>query len=392
MATGEKKNHSKRKIAVLVVHGVNAKVPDTEFSNLEAVTDLLVNHDFIANEITYSPPEYTRVTIEVNNLPQPGDLRSADSGTAVTTELLRDFKPEHYYHKTRRYETVRRNLDRSKEDQDVKVHLYEMFWADLSRPVAFSGLQAISAFFELLFNVCSLGRKSLTEAGKKNSEKVIFRLLSWLQVAIEWILTLAIPLLNGWFFGALLIFYPLTLDTVHWDAMVPPIAGLASIALFVGLVFPRVPNLAFRWSSLVVSGLSFGLVVCLVALVVGEIKVGPDGATSWRWVVSTVLIALILCGTLIVPCLFTRHRSAWPVWSIICLTNLVLLGWEISRAFPRHSSSFLSTTPGAMRAAVLRWADLVFAGCTTCWIAVAFLNFLFMITATWGASGHPASI
>jgi hypothetical protein len=49
MATAEKKNHSKGKIAVLVVHGVNAKVPDTEFSNLEAVTDLLVNHDFIAN-------------------------------------------------------------------------------------------------------------------------------------------------------------------------------------------------------------------------------------------------------------------------------------------------------------------------------------------------------
>jgi len=36
-----------------------------------------------------------------------------------------------------------------------------------------------------------------------------------------------------------------------------------------------------------------------------------------------------------------------------------------------------------MRAAVLQWADLVFAGCTICWIAVAFLNFLFMITATW---------
>src|ERR1700676_1232624 len=128
MASEEKKVASKSKIAVLVIHGVNAKFPDTECRNLEAVTDLLINHDFTEGGIAYTTPEYTRVTIEVNDLPPPEQLNAGDSGTSATSELLKDFKPEHYYHKTQRHETIRRNLDRSKGDQDVKVHLYEMFW------------------------------------------------------------------------------------------------------------------------------------------------------------------------------------------------------------------------------------------------------------------------
>lgn len=383
MSIIEKKSFSKRKVAVLVVHGVNAKVPDTEFSNLEAVTDLLTNHDFTESGINYNPPEYTRVPIEVNSLPKIEQYAAGDSGTEVTKELLKDYEPEHYYHKTRRHETVRRNLDRSMEDQDVKVHLYEIFWADLSRPVAFSGLQAIYAFFELLFNVCSLGRKSLTEASKRNAGKVIFPILAWLQVSIEWILTLGIPLLNGWFFGALLIFYPLTLDPVHWDAIVPPVAGFASIAIFMCFAFPREARSTFRWLSIVAFGFIIGLLVCVFFLFAANMKIDTGGTTGLRWIVSTVLMASILCCALVIPCWFSRHRNAWPFWSAICLSSLLLLGWQIYQAFAGRPNSFLNTNPGTLRATVLRWADLVFAGCTICWVAVGLLNFLFMIGANW---------
>jgi len=192
------------KVAVVVVHGVNAKTPDKEFSNLNAVTDLLTNHDFTNSGISYSVPEYTAVQVRIDDVPKGEKTSKGDRGTEYTGELLERFSSDPYYYKTQRRETTRRNLDRTKAGEDIDVHLYEMFWADLSRPVALSGLHSIVALFELLFNVCSLGRKSLRAAQAENRSTFTWPVLSFLQVSIEWITTLGIPLANAWFLGAAL--------------------------------------------------------------------------------------------------------------------------------------------------------------------------------------------
>lgn len=57
------------RLAVLVVHGVAAKVPNREFVNLEAVTDLLTFQDEAKLQASYCLNEPTTVKFHVNSLP-----------------------------------------------------------------------------------------------------------------------------------------------------------------------------------------------------------------------------------------------------------------------------------------------------------------------------------
>lgn len=370
-------SRSKRpKVAVLVVHGVNAKTPDKEFSNLNGVTDLLTNHDFTSGGISYSVPEYTAVQVKIGDVPRGQKTSNGDRGTEYTGELLERFSQEPYYYKTQRRETTRRNLDRTNAGEDIDVHLYEMFWADLSRPVALSGLQTIVALFELLFNVCSLGRKSLRAAQAENRSTFTWPVLSVVQVSIEWITTLGIPLANAWFLGAALIYFPLTLNDAQRDAMIPALIGLLGIGLTMW-GFYYFSRSHFRWFPTVVFGLLGGLLVFGFAWYIGAAHNG------WGWLLSIVLMTVIVFFSIVVVLWISRHRGALPFWGAICLAASVSLGWRVAKAVAAVPEWWDNLQPGTLKAGVLQWADWLFAGSTCSWVALGLLNLLFMLLAAW---------
>jgi hypothetical protein len=89
------------RVGVLIVHGVNAPVPDPDFSTLKAVASLLENHDFKKDGF-YTPSSVTQFSIPVtgvppvpSNLDQPGE--QIDRGNAVMIEAIKDFKTEQSY-------------------------------------------------------------------------------------------------------------------------------------------------------------------------------------------------------------------------------------------------------------------------------------------------------
>jgi hypothetical protein len=83
-------------VAVLVVHGVNAPVPDPDFSTLRDVTNLLVNHDF-GPTANYKPASITQFSLKVDGVPKraPGPAaRTEDRGNAVMEDAIGEFKAD----------------------------------------------------------------------------------------------------------------------------------------------------------------------------------------------------------------------------------------------------------------------------------------------------------
>ena len=98
-----------------------------------------------------------------------------------------------------------------KRQQDV--HIYEVYWADLSR-LGSTFTQIFSELYQLLFHLASLGRQTIDfarlESGNQKSR--IWALLSHLQSWAVRMLTLPIPILNLCMLAVVLVVVPTRLD------------------------------------------------------------------------------------------------------------------------------------------------------------------------------------
>jgi hypothetical protein len=233
------------RVTVLVVHGVAAKVPNREFLNLEAVSDLLTYQDETQLHANYRLKQAATVKFDVENLPEPtarstpnpdGDnLRKPnakdDAGIRFTESLVCNLKDESYPYTTRRNELIRTV---GKEPSEAEVHVHEFFWADLSRPASLEGLHSVSAFLRLICSVCILGTKSLPRAKltKRAGKSGFYKVLFGVQYAIYWITLLYIPIVATSFLAGVASLYILTQKDYTINAIVPVLAGLS---LMVGL-------------------------------------------------------------------------------------------------------------------------------------------------------------
>src|SRR5438477_6265038 len=94
------------------------------------------------------------------------------------------------------YETVRLTGSRMTPGQaPCPVHIYELFWADLSR--LGSGLiRLVVEFYELLFHLCGLGARSLDFGQAQHADDARWKLLGAARASADCLLTLAVPVLN----------------------------------------------------------------------------------------------------------------------------------------------------------------------------------------------------
>lgn len=81
--------------------------------------------------------------------------------------------------------------------QKTEVHLYEMYWADLSRPKN-TILSFFQGLYQLLFHVGSLSRLAISTGleAAENRDRKPWKWLNWTQTWAVRILTLPIPILN----------------------------------------------------------------------------------------------------------------------------------------------------------------------------------------------------
>src|SRR5215212_7636631 len=145
-----------RRIAVLAVHGIADQPPN---ETVRGVANLLLASR--AEGADYSLFEESPVRIGTDRVNTPNDAEPPtqpaldDLGHALMIDLLRHYRSEG---PAAEYETVRLKGTRQAAptagpgaEPDREVHLYELYWADLSR-LGQGFITILGEFYQLLFH------------------------------------------------------------------------------------------------------------------------------------------------------------------------------------------------------------------------------------------------
>lgn len=226
-----------KRVAVVVVHGIANQAPG---DTLHAVSNSLLRLNDENGHVSYACNEETTVRIPVQNVKvsHPASIAAAAAPAAKRSvfeersdyvlwlhrpkarpsmvaackragvsqphdyahhfmrEQLRDYHPQDG---DRVYETQRLvSQRRDKQGRALEVHLYEMYWADLSR-LPGGVLRFFGELYQLLFHLSSLGRHTIDFALAEHVDDAsakTWRVLSWFQKWANRLLTLPIPILN----------------------------------------------------------------------------------------------------------------------------------------------------------------------------------------------------
>ncbi len=253
------------------------------------------------------------------------------------------------------FETLR--LDSVRNSRPRRVHVFEAYWADLSR-LESGILSAVLELYQLMFYVCSLGRKTIQFARTANPSRW-WGAFAWAHAIVEWPLTLGVPILNLMALALAAVLFTIKIPDDGWSVRLSGIAGMAIAAALGGGLLTYVGRMRFRGSVWPVAG-----IVCVV-LAAGGAALGYlvfGGARSYR---PLGFIGFVLSS---VPFLWLmaayqrRRRGAFLLGCIAVFAVGAMLGYE------------LWTIPGSgpelhrLVGADLRTMERVLLALQVCWL------------------------
>jgi hypothetical protein len=343
-----------KKVAVIAVHGISDQKP---FESARAIADLLLNYtDSTQSQYKHFQEKFLRIgveplkaraIIETEPIPNKGIVRKwskrlsrrvivrilnllqspDERGVYMSQLMMGRFKnptapisePSYVfmrdqvsaYKQKSVYESICLEGEvRNAEDPTLpptQVHVYEMYWADLSR-LGSGFVRIFGELYQLLFHLGSLGRQSidLTRIENQNTDTAIniWALYSDAQAWTVRFLNLFFPILNLFLLVAALMSLPSHVPELYanWVA-----AGSTLFFAVLGIGYLRLEYRKAGWIQ--------GLMLCLLAGIGGAfaLKSITDGspwpvlfAYQWLAVEWSVLIGTIIVFLLIRP--YGRHR------------------------------------------------------------------------------------
>jgi hypothetical protein len=213
----DRRNGDVSRVAVLAVHGVNAREP---FETARSIAKMLLRSTTSGDYPDFKETQ-EHVLVEPVKM---GENEAIEEGGNHKRRLFDDRAPsiraaqeqrtkghlpiDHSYmadqireytvqHDDAFYDTVEIKGHRlARENHPAcHVHVFELFWADLSRR-AFGAFQGFIELYEILFFLCGLGRKTLDFARAAHPNSISWMAFGNCQALAEHTLTLAIPVTN----------------------------------------------------------------------------------------------------------------------------------------------------------------------------------------------------
>jgi hypothetical protein len=364
-----------KKVAVVVVHGVADQQPSESARQIANLLTDLCPHG------TYTTFEEAKIRIPVEpvivggptvNDRAPFEERNDDAILRHRGSKAVDPNPEHgfmrdqlrhYANGPKIFETVRldgmRNEDHERTLPACDVHIYEAYWADLSRLG-----ESIFVFFEelyqLLLHLPSLGRNAVDYARAENENARLWPVFSWMhRWSVRW-LTLFIVVLNLTMASLVLPLLvprlartgplppipvptaaapcptPLPPSTINW-LCAPPVVNilahallaLAAIGIVAWLLHRRRPIASWLWTLAPLLGAAAGWAVANAIC-------GRWGAPRLLlievWAISAFLIALLLTTY------DGMRRGALWVGVILLIATGLALFWRINGALNNETA------------------------------------------------------
>ncbi|HEY9825227.1 MAG TPA: hypothetical protein V6D19_07250 [Stenomitos sp.] len=283
------------------------------------------------------------------------------------------------------YESIRLEsqctFDDSDSHQPTQVHVYEMYWADLSR-LGTGFVRIFGELYQLLFHLGSLGRQSVDLARAENQTAVdrgswgeLSSLWAWYsatQVLASRLLALFLPILNLCLLVAALMSLPGLIPLAY----APWVAVLSTGLLLALVVAYRVlsKNLTGFWQWLLLPFLA-GLIGALgvEVFITGQIQFGiPLGTYRWLALEWATFLSAVIWFILIKP--YSRHRPGADVFAIAVSFPLALVAlWFLQSAPNSHEG---------LTFASLRMVEIIYMILLWGWFA-----FLLMYFAALGIGG-----
>jgi hypothetical protein len=249
-----------------------------------------------------------------------------------------------------------------------EVHVYEVYWADLSRlatgPLAFFG-----SLYQLLLHLATLGRQAVDDAAAER-DTVLWRSVAWMQQWAVRMLTLPIPMFNVVMLVLGLAVVPITLlSGQSWGAGVA--VGIVSAVLLGAGAY------ALARRSTIASPLAWS-VIPLVALAVAAVA-GYAVTQSTVFSADTwIALCWFLLGAAFVWWLATAYQTMRPG---AVLTAFAGYAFAVIVFFLRLAAEHATTTTVAAETATFATIVDLFALLRGCWILLIF--FALMTAVLW---------
>lgn len=352
MSTGTQQTQKLPSIAVVAVHGVGEQEPG---ASARALADLLLRlrHPNGAPRYTSFAARELRIPARpaVVEPPRPATIADAKKARrSIFTEqsdmlLARlhgggdpaTFSAEHEFMRGQLeayesagapYETVRvegaRLADAATAESaapDARLHVYEMYWADLSR-LGTGSLRIFGEMYQLFFNVANLGRLTVDHARAAYGSPPAWRLFGNLHTWAVRLLTLFIPV--GW---------------------------LTMLATVLGVLVVQAPPRALPWVISVGGGLT---VAAATWWAIYRVKALARRALAWL----AIPVLGVVAGLLLWNFAAAEAGHALHVQVMVLSTWLLLAGALLDVVWRRYDS----VRPGAWVVGMTAYAATLLAG------------------------------
>jgi len=310
-------NQGKPKIAVIAVHGV---ADQPAHDSARAIANLLLNHNQSQpndKQVQYTPFYESTLRIAVRPMivsPEEPKIKPIHEKSLTTIEDTLDqnahkfiWNQVHQYkHRGVKstYETVRLESSRLETGNQPQsdVHIYEMYWADLSR-LGTGILRILGEFYQLLFHLSSLGIHAVDSAHIEY-QNTWWNSYKYIQAGASHLLSMFIPIVNLY----LLLTVPITLPgnippqylpTIVWSSLAIIVAGLIGFCLFTLKAWLRI------WSVPPIL-LCFGVIGLILSSQIGSFiplpKLGYFQILAFEWCAIAAIIMFLMMKE------YRRHR------------------------------------------------------------------------------------
>lgn len=338
----EDPNQGKPKIAVIAVHGV---ADQPAHDSARVIASLLLNHNQNPpndQKVQYTPFYESTMRIAVRPVKvseKSPDLNSEGKPLPEFQDILEKNSHEFIWKQVHKYkhrgvksiyETVRLAGSRlgPKNQPQSDVHIYEMYWADLSR-LGTGILRILGEFYQLLFHLSSLGVHAVNSAYEeyKNPWWNWYR---YIQAGASHLLSMLIPILNLY----LLLTVPITLPGNISPDYLPTVVGISLAIIVAGLTgwgLFRLKAGLHIW-SVPPSLLCVGVIALIVSSQMGSFislpALGSYRVLAFEWCAIAAVIMFFLMKE------YRRHHPYSGTVSIVVGIVLALVITTFLRSAP----------------------------------------------------------
>jgi hypothetical protein len=233
----------------------------------------------------------------------------------------------------------------------TQVHIYEMYWADLSR-LGTGFIRIFGEFYQLLFHLGSLGRQSVdlmrAEHQVLSSDQKfgdLFNIWAWYgasQALAGRMLSLFLPILNLCLLIAALMSLPGNIPRPYAE-LVAIISSALLITIFVEYeVLNRNKTTSLSW-LLLLFFVGFAFDIGFESLTAGTFKTGiVFGVYQWLVVEWVMLLSAAIWFILVKP--YSRHRPGADVFAMVVGLPLGLVAFSILLVAPNSHEGITTSS------------------------------------------------